>query len=377
MFKKEMGKRIKEVYNKMGICFPRSVGNPYQAFVTNFHSFLRFAEENDGKAPVYISANSYHTFTFKKDPRNPFRKAPKNILLERLFFDIDEGTFKEKIESIRRMSKFLIKKKIAFFIIHTGGKGFHLHILLEPTLYDITLLRDSDGEILEDRENDLKTMVATVQNYFSRFITIDPTCVGDVRRLLRAPFFLYSRDGVETGRRSMPLLVKDIKKLTENNMEILQRGTFTLPKSVNYKKYNLFELFRLLKIKDIKKYAITPRTPKEKIDEEELEISDITRTFVEIVRYKYPGVYNELLSVNPDHMARYVMASVFYNLYGYNIELFEKIYVEMGTNVGYVDISNKDRRIQQVRYIFGKGADVPGYKKIKRWGLCIECGRCS
>jgi len=136
-------------------------------------------------------------------------------------------------------------------------------------------------------------------------------------------------------------------------------------------------LFRLLKIKDIKKYAITPRTPKEKIDEEELEISDITRTFVEIVRYKYPGVYNELLSVNPDHMARYVMASVFYNLYGYNIELFEKIYVEMGTNVGYVDISNKDRRIQQVRYIFGKGADVPGYKKIKRWGLCIECGRCS
>ena len=81
---------------------------------------------------------------------------------------------------------------------------------------------------------------------------------------------------------------------------------------------------------------------------------------------------NELRRRNPPHKAR-VFAALFAKTLGLPQSAFEKVWMEMGTSMGYVDLHNHEHRAYQMATIF----DNPNYHSfptcttLKANGCCV------
>jgi len=162
------------MFNEM----PRYVGFPNQLYCESKFAFESFEKTFKNKVPFFVSTFKY------KDKETP--------IVDNLFFDIDSYfSIRMPYRNIKKLRDYLYKKDIPYVINFSGGKGFHLFLMLKP------MIPTSPAS----KEN-LRNLMYSVQIRMAKDIGIeafDEPTFGRIRFLTRYPTSKYIRGNEETG----------------------------------------------------------------------------------------------------------------------------------------------------------------------------------
>jgi len=170
----------------------RELGDPFQKFSNNPSDILQFVEGcKRDKKPAFMSVQ----------PRTEHEKV---YGLEKLFFDFDYGKKSDNL-SEKKIEKRKIKLdyEIKVFIntvnkfdtlikplIVKTRKGYHVYIYFDK-IYEI----DDDIEHWRRVYRGLQEMFINSVKYEFKFL--DPTILGDIKRLARIPTSIHEKSGEE------------------------------------------------------------------------------------------------------------------------------------------------------------------------------------
>lgn len=353
-----------ELLNHLGFAhFPRSVGNPRQHFVFTSEDAFRHITKWNGESSCFISTQGYDNLVFDAGGK----QLPASIIYGLTFFDFDHDTKPENaFADAHRLSQFLTEHDIAHWVAYSGSKGYHLHIIHRPVRFKFSH-RDGSGEAL-------RQLVWQVQNHLKVALglnTLDAQTMGDPKRLCRLPFTAHvDRFGNPSGKMCYPISASDLAKSSHARLEEdSYRAVYQLPQIVG-RRLTLAELVTELGVK-----LHAPETQIRPVIGGEFEFQDAgsaTARFISSLDVKCMGVVNELKRVNPSHKAR-VHAALFAKFLGMEVEQFEAVWVELGNQVGYVDLANAEYRRFQMESIFNndKMKAFPNCSTLKRDGCCV------
>jgi P4 family phage/plasmid primase-like protien len=87
--------------------------------------------------------------------------STRSILLSEVVFDLDSENWKSIYEEGTKLVRYLRDKRIPFVLGHSGGKGVHVHILIDPTSYQFSEeLGDNLKEYGVDVWNEVRSFLA-------------------------------------------------------------------------------------------------------------------------------------------------------------------------------------------------------------------------
>ena len=174
------------VYDRYGLLnLPRKFGYPVQFSLRSEKHMERLISENDGKCPIFISANAHND---------------DYVLMGQLYSDFDGHgfyTLEEALKDERRIVEYFEAEKVDFLADMTG-RGFRTLLKVDP---DIRRIRDMDG-ILKGYSKHLKESL--------NLKTMDLK-VAESKRILRPPLTTYiyqdraTKENICTGRHVLPL----------------------------------------------------------------------------------------------------------------------------------------------------------------------------
>jgi len=339
---------------------PRLIGNPRQEPAYGPEDIYAKARKWASKGQTcFTSHNSYPEFHTEKG-----KIIPDIMNVSTVFFDFDNAEKPEnaQLDAIN-LVEYLKAKDIAYSITFSGSKGFHVYIKLTELKLNWSWKDES--------ADSLKRLVGALMNFLMSNLnlrTLDPTVIGDPRKLCRLPFTPHvSRTGVVNGRYCVLLTWEQLRHLPYP--QIVEYSKNPDPNNIGdiiEPTMNLFEVFDHLGV-DLRKWdsQVQYQTAQPSLIDNDIG-------FVALLRQKCPGLVNEMNTVNPNHKAR-VHTALFAKSIGMNIMEFENVWQRMGSSVGYVDLHNSEYRISQLESIFND----PRYVKagtcgtLKRDGLCV------
>lgn len=341
--------------------WPRSIGNPRQQFVYAPEDVYRAFRKWDGESSCFISTQGYDDLHHEQG-----RQIPRSIVYGLTFFDFDHETKAENaFADAQRLSQFLRDLNVAHWVQYSGSKGYHLQIVHEPTRFGFRV-KDGSAEALREIVHQVQAHLKTTLG----LNTLDAQTMGDPKRLCRFPFTAHvDRHGQMSGRFALPIEVDTLDDITHD--EIVERSRlpkFFMPKITGER----LTLKRFIDLIGVSLQA--PETRIKPIIDYDFSFAEgaSTARFLASMDMKCPGVVNELKRRNPPHKAR-VHAAIFAKSIGMSMEAFERVWVEMGNEVGYVDLHNTDYRLYQMESLFGNpNIRTPANcSTLKRDGCCI------
>jgi len=341
--------------------FPRAIGNPRQQFIhTSEEVFFQFSKW-DGNSSCFISTGGYENIQFEIGGK----RVPKTIYHTLTFFDFDHDSKPENaFADAYRLSSFLTELDIAHWVQYSGSKGYHLFIIHEPTRFRFDY-RDGSSDAL-------KQLLHQTQNYLRKTLglnTLDEQTMGDPKRLCRFPFTRHvDRFGKSSGRYAYPIT----NLMNTNHDDVVENsyGPVVKVSKVRGRKLTLKHF-----ISELGVVLHSPETMLKPVVNADFSFDDNTvqaSRFISAMNLRCPGVVNELKRLNPPHKAR-VYAALFSKILGYDQAQFEKVWVEMGSDIGYVDLHNAEHRAYQMATIFDNAGYVsfPTCSTLKANGCCI------
>lgn len=164
--------------------FTREVANPNQRRVFNRDQFERFIDENNGLSDCYASILPY-----------PY------IRPDVIYFDFDdERGIKYSVDDARKFYMWLLEEEFTVIPIMSGKKGFHFYVkvnggrnLLQQQAK--MLMHNAGYFMIESVFGHVREIIVRgadgkdrrkLRNK-ERIIAVDPTVIGDVRRISRIP----------------------------------------------------------------------------------------------------------------------------------------------------------------------------------------------
>lgn len=350
-----------EILNHLGFChYPRSIGNPRQEFVLTTDEIYPKVKRWRGKNSCFISTAGYDNLTWEVGKK----QSPRSIIHEMTFFDFDHETKPENaFADAQRLSQFLREMDIAHWVQYSGSKGYHLFIVHKPTRFRFN---HTDGSA-----DALKQLLNQTQTHLGRTLglnTLDDQTTGDPKRLCRIPFTPHvNRHGEASGKFSLPVQIEFLDSRSHEEIEMAAyRPRYFLPE-VTGRRITLSEFISELGVK-----LHAPETQIRPIIDAEFEVGSTTSAFLHSLEYRCPGVTNELKRRNPSHNSR-VFTALFGKTLGYSAEQFDSMWVEMGENIGYVDLHNHEHRRYQISTLFDdpRYRSFPNCSTLKAKGCCI------
>ena len=343
--------------------FPRAVGNPRQQFIhTSEEAFIQFSKW-DGNSSCFISTGGYDNIQFEMGGK----RAPKTIHHTLTFFDFDHNTKPENaFADAHRLSTFLMEMNVAHWVQYSGAKGYHLFILHQPTKFRFDY-RDGSSDAL-------KQLIHQTQNHLRLTLglnTLDEQTMGDPKRLCRFPFTQHvNRLGKVSGRYAFPIDQETFQDIDHDEMVEKSYSPQVQLFPIKGRKLSLKDFIIELGIK-----LHSPETMLKPIVNAEFGFNDDSihaARFISALSARCPGVVNELKRLNPPHKAR-VYAALNAKILGYTAGQFEKVWVQLGTDIGYVDLHNTEHRQYQMATIFDdpKYVSFPTCSTLKANGCCV------
>ena len=157
---------------------PRYVGFPNQVFVETKFAFNTFKKMFKNKVPFFVS-----TFAFK-DKNTP--------IVDNLFFDIDSYYgLRFPYRNVKKLKNWCYRNDLPYLILYSGGKGFHLYMLLKPAIPKTVAT-----------QNRVRDMMYSIQMRIVEDLGVesfDEPTFGRLRFLMRYPTSKYIRKNEETG----------------------------------------------------------------------------------------------------------------------------------------------------------------------------------
>jgi DNA primase large subunit len=97
-----------------------------------------------------------------------------------------------------------------------------------------------------------------------------------------------------------------------------------------------------------------------------------TAVFTAALEHRCMGVVNELKRRNPSHSSR-VYSALFAKTVGMPMDVFEQVWMELGTRMGYVDLHNTEHRQYQMKTLFDdpRFVSFPNCSTLKAKGCCV------
>jgi hypothetical protein len=342
--------------------WPRAIGNPRQHFIYASEQAFKSYRDWWGESSCFISTAGYDNLAFDNG-----KQSPHSIIYGLTFFDFDHETKPENsFADAQRLSQYLTEIDVAHWVQYSGSKGYHVFIVHKPHRFRFEH-RDGSAEAL-------KTLVNQTQTHLKKSLglnTLDEQTTGDPKRLCRFPFTPHiNRHGDKSGRHAMPVSAEQLNTMSHNDIEGLSyRPRYHMPE-VKGQRLSLPELIQLLDVKLHK-----PETEIRPVISSDFGFTDAggeTQAFVASLENRCMGVVNELKRRNPSHSSR-----VYSALYAKTMQMdmmdFEQVWVELGTQMGYVDLHNTEHRQYQMRTLFDdpRFVSFPNCSTLKAKGCCV------
>ena len=343
--------------------WPRTIGNPRQQFTYATENAWATFRKWNGQSSCFISTQGYDNLVWEQGGR----QVPRSIIYGLTFFDFDHETKAENaFADAQRLSQFLREKGVAHWVQYSGSKGYHLQIVHEPTRFRFDP-RDGSAESLREIVHQVQTHLKTNLG----LNTLDAQTMGDPKRLCRFPFTAHvDRHGVPSGRYALPIEVDTLDSLSHD--EIVRSANiprFFIPK-IEGARLSLKDFIDLIGVS-----LSAPETRIKPMIDYDFGFDDAaseTARFLASMDNKCMGVVNELKRRNPNHKSR-VHSAMFAKSIGIDQAHFERIWVELGKKVGYVDLHNAEYRAYQMSTIFDNPNMVApaSCSTLKRDGCCV------
>lgn len=175
-----------EIYDRYGLLnLPRKFGYPVQFPIRSAKHLERLIMENDGKFPIFMSANAHND---------------EYVLIGQIYSDFDGHGFyteEEALKDVRKVGEYMEGMKLDFLADKTG-RGFRILLKVDP---DIRKIRETDG-IIKGYSRHLKESL--------NLKTMDLK-VAESKRILRPPLTTYiyldreTKEHVVTKRHILPM----------------------------------------------------------------------------------------------------------------------------------------------------------------------------
>ena len=342
--------------------WPRAIGNPRQHFVYATEQVYSSFKDWFGESSCFISTTGYDNLVFDNG-----KQIPRSIIYGLTFFDFDNETKPENaFADAQRLSQYLTELNVAHWVQYSGSKGYHCFIVHKPTRFRFN---HTDGSA-----EALKTLVNQTQTHLKKTLglnTLDEQTTGDPKRLCRFPFTPHiNRHGEKSGRHSMPVSSLELDTLSHADIENKSyRPKYHLP-DISGDRLTLVELIELLDVKLHK-----PETEIKPVINTDFGFTDSTSetaAFTASLEHRCMGVVNELKRRNPSHSSR-VYSALYAKTIGMPQDIFEQVWVELGTRMGYVDLHNTQHRQYQMKTLFDDDRFVafPNCSTLKAKGCCV------
>lgn len=343
--------------------FPRAIGNPRQQFSFATEDVFRRFNKWNGHNSCFISTSGYDDLRYEVGGK----QVPNIVNHTLTFFDFDHETKPENaFADAQRLSAFLRDLDVAHWVQYSGSKGYHLFILHSPTRFKFSH-RDRSSEAL-------KHLLSQTQEHLKQVVglnTLDEQTTGDPKRLCRFPFTKHcDRHGNVKGKYSIPIPLDYLDDMSHSDIEMMAyRPKFHIP-NITGKRFSLKEFIDLIGVDlqspvDVVRPMVNMEFDFENVDAE-------ANRFIGSLEKKCMGIVNELKRRNPPHKAR-VHSALFAKFLGMDSDAFERIWVELGERIGYVDLHNHEYRQYQMSTIFDnpKYFVNPNCTTLKKDGCCV------
>ena len=341
--------------------WPRSIGNPRQQFVYAPEDVYRAFRKWDGESSCFISTQGYDDLHHEQG-----RQIPRSIVYGLTFFDFDHETKAENaFADAQRLSQFLRDLNVAHWVQYSGSKGYHLFVVHEPTRFKFTH-RDGSADALRHLVNQTQTHLKKTLG----LNTLDEQTTGDPKRLCRFPYSQHvGRTGEVSGRHAFPIPPRILNSRGHDEIVAMSyRPRLVIPKVAGTR----LTLRSFIELLDVKLHK--PETNLRPVIDGDFALSEegMETLFLGSLEQKCPGVVNELKRTNPPHKAR-VHTALFAKSIGMSQQEFERIWVAIGTERGYVDLHNHEHRQYQMATLFDnpRYASVANCWSLKADGCCI------
>jgi len=343
--------------------FPRTVGNLRQQTIYATEEIWPLFSKWDGNASCFISTTGHDNITYEQGGK----QTPQTLIHEMTFFDFDHDTKPENaFADAQRLSSFLTNMDIAHWVQYSGSKGYHVFILHAPTRFRFKW-NDGSGDAL-------KQILHQTQNHLRQSLglnTLDEQTMGDPKRLCRFPFTHHiDRFGKSSGRYCVPVETSSLDSIAHSDIVAsAYRPTYRIP-TITGRRVTIKQFIRELGIK-----LHAPETQLRPIIDGDIQFSDAeaeTLRYMSSLEHRCMGVVNELKRRNPPHKAR-VYSALFAKTLGITQPSFEKIWLELGKTIGYVDLHNTQHRQYQMATLFNdpRFQSFPNCTTLKANGCCV------
>ena len=339
---------------------PRAFGNPIQWIVNTKDELLQHIRDNNGKAPVFISHNSYPTFL---DPKQQKVKNVLQIKVSKLFFDFDDEKKPENaLNDLLKLADWCEMENIPILPVFSGSKGFHAYVLVKPEVY---MAEAGVSRITKGINLWLEQKLG--------FTTMDHKSL-DAKRLCRVLFSKHATIDKKTGQMvingsyCLPLTPEMVRTLNITQIKEYAKEIHVIEYEPTGDLLTLDEILESFEI-DIDKVIGAERKKKTATicDFKPVNDGNLKQLFEE-----FPCILNQLVNTrNPNHSARVATIIILDDL-GYS----EEWILEFWRQFNYVDF-DEDRTAYQINQIVTHGYNKYSCKRLKEEGICISKKRCN
>ena len=282
----------REIYDRYGLLnLPRKFGFPVQISINSLHHLISLIEQNDGKYPLYISANSNNG---------------KFVNFGQVYFDLDGHgfyTMDDALKDERKLAEHFEEQKVDFLADMTG-RGFRILLKVTPDIMPV-----------EEASQIMKGYTKHIRDSLN-LKTLDLK-VAEPLRIMRPPLTTYiyqdgsTKEFIRTKRHVLPL---DMETLFNSDLTELTYLSEHMQFRVMQVRYRRMELSDISEYKESINYTSHSGTDTD-IDFYGLSDEEVIAMMKEIFRNKTnmgtdggpdDELIRKLLTTHPNHSQRFI-----------------------------------------------------------------------
>jgi hypothetical protein len=282
----------REIYDRYGLLnLPRKFGFPVQISINSLHHLISLIEQNDGKYPLYISANSNNG---------------KFVNFGQVYFDLDGHgfyTMDDALKDERKLAEHFEEQKVDFLADMTG-RGFRILLKVTPDIMPV-----------EEASQIMKGYTKHIRDSLN-LKTLDLK-VAEPLRIMRPPLTTYiyqdgsTKEFIRTKRHVLPL---DMETLFNSDLTELTYLSEHMQFRVMQVRYRRMELSDISEYKESINYTSHSGTDTD-IDFYGLSDEEVMSMMKEIFRNNTnmgtdggpdDELIRKLLTTHPNHSQRFI-----------------------------------------------------------------------